>query len=50
MGFIDIENIFRIKVGDTQFVNNVDTTINKVKLFLKTELNKMRIPKRKLIK
>jgi len=50
MGFIDMKNVFRIKIGDTQFVDNVEETINKVKLFMSKELNKMRIPKRKLFK
>jgi hypothetical protein len=50
MGFIETENIFRIKVGETQFIDNVEDAINNVKLFLSTELNKMRIPKRKLHK
>jgi len=50
MGFIDIENVFRIKVGETQYVYDIDITMNKVKIFMKKELNKMKIPKRKLIK
>ena len=45
MGFIETENIFRIKVGDTQYVDDIDITMNKVKLFMTKELNKMRIPK-----
>lgn len=50
MGFIETENIFRIKVGETQYVEDIDNTIDKVKLFMTKELNKMRIPKRKLLK
>ena len=49
MGFIDTENIFRIKVGDTQLVDDIVNTMNKVKLFMTRELNKMRVPKRKIL-
>ena len=49
MGFVETENVFRIKVGETQFVENIEDTINKVRSFMTTELNKMRLPKRKIL-
>jgi hypothetical protein len=49
MGMVDTRNSFRIAVGETQFIDNIEDTMNNVKLFMVTELNRMRIPKIKKI-